>query len=302
MNRPPMDHERIAALMDGRLEGRDRDEALASLAAADDDALGAYADAAAVLRELEAEDAAAAPPPAVDAKVIPFRRRARPGAPLLALAAGLAAVALGIGGWWARGGTGPGDPGRYAARLEARGIPTGWNGSPWAATRAADAPLAPRARAVRLGARLTDLEVAAAVGDAASTRRAAAEAATRRGALPAAGPASSVYAEVRGRAGEPAAALAPLLARGRRTAARLAGEEGVALGAWAEAARLAAARHDAAFFRARESRAALGRAARMDVLPAEARAAVGRLQDVGEASDWAAVERDATALLAAAAR
>jgi len=215
----------------------------------------------------------------------------------------LATVALGVGGWWARGPAGAGDPGRYAALLGARGIPAGWDASPWTATRAADAPLAPRARAVRVGARITDLEAAAAARDAAGTRQAAADVAALLGSLPAAGPAASLYDEVRRRAGEPAGALAPVLARGRGSAARLAGEDGVALGAWAEAARLAAARRDAAFFRSRETRAALDRAARAGALPGEARAAVERLRRAGGGEpDWPALQRDATALLAAAAR
>jgi hypothetical protein len=72
----------------------------------------------------------------------------------------------------------------------------------------------------------------------------------------------------------------------------------VALGAWAEAARLAAARHDAAFFRARATRQALARAGRLD-LPA-ARAALDRLRAISDPPDWASLLRGATALLAAA--
>jgi hypothetical protein len=298
VNGPPIDPERLAALLDGRLAGRERDEALARLAALDDEALGAYADAAAVTRELEAEDAAQG---VADAKVLSFRapRRARrPGAPVLALAATLAAVALGVGTWAARGGRDADDPGRYAALRGGTGVPAGWDAAPWTAVRAADAPLDPRVRAVRVGARLTDLQAAAAARDVAGTRQAAADVQALLAPLPAAGPAAAVYGEVRRRAGEPAAALEPALARGRRSAARLAGEEGVALGAWAEAARLAAARHDAAFFRARATRQALARAGRLD-LPA-ARAALDRLRAISDPPDWASLQRDATALLAAA--
>ena len=301
MNRPPMDPERLAALLDGRLEGGARDDAMAQLAAADDDALGAWADAVAVQRELEAEDAAAAPA-ASAAKVLPFRRRWMPRGPLLALAAVLAAVAVGVGGWWTRGPAGAGDPGRYAALLRQPGLPAGWDAAPWTATRAVDGPLAPRARAVRIGARITDLEAAAAARDAGGTRQAAADVAALLDSLPAAGPAASVYDEVGRRAGEPAAALEPVLERGRRSAARLAGEDGVALGAWAEAARLAAARRDAAFFHARATRKALERAARIGVVPPSGDAALVRLRSVSGAPDWAALQRDATELLAATGR
>jgi len=302
LNRPPMDPERLAALLDGRLEGRARDEALAQLAASDDDALGAYADAVAVQRELDAEDAASVPA-ASGAKVLPFRRRWMPPAPLLALAAVLAAVALGIGGWWARGAADAGDPGRYAALLRRPGVPAEWDAAPWAATRAVDGPLDPRARAVRLGARITDLQASAAARDAAGTRQAAADVAALLDSLPAAGAAAAVYDEVGRRAGEPAAALEPVLERGRRTAARLAGEDGVALGAWAEAARLAAARRDAAFFRSRDTRAALDRAAPSGAVPPAARAALDRLRSASAGEpDWTALQRDAAELLAAAGR
>ncbi|HEU4562466.1 MAG TPA: hypothetical protein VFS20_31840, partial [Longimicrobium sp.] len=105
------------------------------------------------------------------------------------------------------------------------------------------------------------------------------------------------------RAGEPAAALAPLRERGRRTAARLAGENGVAVGAWAEAARLAAARRDAGFFRARASRRALERARRDPALPPAARAALQRLGaalHLPPPPDWGVVERETARILAEA--
>jgi hypothetical protein len=124
-------------------------------------------------------------------------------------------------------------------------------------------------------------------------------------ALPASGPATAVYDELARRAGEPSAALAPLRERGRRTAARLAGEEGVALGAWAEAARLAAVRRDAGFFRARATRRALERIGREPALPPETRVAVERIRAAFAASappDWPSLEREATHILASTGR
>jgi hypothetical protein len=300
----PIDPERLGALREARVQGREHDELMARLAA-DPDALEDYADALAVADELEAEDRRAAE--VEEAGVLPFRapvRRAvwRPG-PRLALAASLV-VTLGVAGWGlTRGRAGDDDPGRYAALLSRPVVPAGWDAAPWTAARAPGETLDPRARAVRIGARITDLEAAAAAGDSLAARQAAADVGALLGALPAAGPAASVYDELRRRAGEPAAALASTREQGRRTAARLAGEEGVTLGAWAQAARLAAGQRDAGFFRARATRRVLERAARDEALPAEARAGVERIRLALAATpvpDWGTLEREAARILASA--
>ena len=305
MNGSPIDPERLGALREGRVQGREADELVARLAA-DPGALEDYADALAVAEELEEEDRRAAGTRRTP-RVLPFRapvRRAgwRPG-PRLALAASLA-VALGVAGWGlTRGRAGDDDPGRYAALLERPGVPAGWDAAPWTAARAPGETLDPRARAVRIGARITDLEAAAAAGDSLAARQAAADVGALLGALPAAGPAGSVYDEIRRRAGEPPDALAPVRERGRRTAARLAGEDGVALGAWAEAARLAAGQRDADFFQARATRRVLEDAARDEALPADARAAAEAVRAALAASgapDWGALEREAARILASA--
>jgi hypothetical protein len=297
------DPERLGALIDGRLAPRERRELLARLGASDE-GLEVFADALAVTDELEREDRLAAGEPAADeARVIPFRRPARRvgwlSGPRLALAASLAAVAVGVTAWGLGRGRGvEDDPGRYAALLARPGLPAGWNGTPWTAARAAGETMEPRARAVRIGARLTDLEAAAAAGDSLAARRAAADVGALLEPLPAAGPAMAVFATLAGRAGEPAAERAD----GRRTAARLAGEAGVALGAWAEAARLAAARRDEAFFRARATRDALAHAAGDATLPAEARGAAGQMRAALAAGawDWGALAAGAARILAAA--
>ena len=54
-----MDHNRLAALLDGTLRGADREAAISELAALNDDDLGVYAEAIAVLREQEGIDGAA---------------------------------------------------------------------------------------------------------------------------------------------------------------------------------------------------------------------------------------------------
>lgn len=308
MNGSPIDPERLGALREGRVQGREADELLARLAA-DPGALEDYADALAVADELEAEDRRAAEEAgdAGDVRVLPFRapvRRAgwRAG-PRLALAASLA-VLLGVSTWGlTRGRAESGDPGRYAALLARPGVPAGWDAAPWTAARAPGEALDPRARAVRIGARITDLEAASAARDSLAVRQAAADVGVLLASLPAAGPAASVYAEIQRRAGEPPDALAPVREQGRRTAARLAGEDGVALGAWAQAARLAAGERDAAFFRARATRRALERAARDAALPADARAGVERIRLALAATavpDWATLERETARILASA--
>jgi len=301
LNGSPIDPERLGALLDGRLTERQRDELLARLAASDE-GVEVFADALAVTDELEREDRAAAGATG-EAPVIPFRRPAPraawPVGPRLALAASLAAVAVGVTALaLARGRGADDDPGRYAALLARPGLPAGWNGAPWTAARAAGETMQPRARAVRIGARLTDLEAAATAQDSPAARQAAADVAALLEPLPAAGPATAVYAELGRRAGEPAAGRE----RGRRTAARLAGADAVALGAWAEAARLAAARRDDAFFRARPTRRAVAHAAEDASLPADARAAAQRIRAAlaAGAPDWGALEAGASRLLAAA--
>jgi hypothetical protein len=303
-NHGPVDAERLAAMMDGRTDERGRDEALASLAASGD-TLAGYSDALAVTAELEAEDArraqtagAAAPPrpPSVRAR---WRRPMR----VLALAAGVAALAAAPWLWSRASGSGPRDPAQLAVLVQADGLPRGWEGRAWSPTRDAADPLTPGARASRLGARLVDLELAARAGDA-SAGPIAAEVLVLLQGLPASGPAQAVYRDVQRRAGEPPGTLDPLLERGSEAVARLAGTERVEAGAWAEAARLAAARQDARFFRARASRAALERIAGDAGTPAPARAAAGRLRDLPQgngAPDWQAVQREATALLRALA-
>lgn len=72
-------------------------------------------------------------------------------------------------------------------------------------------------------------------------------------------------------------------------------EDHFALGAWTEAARLAANRQDAAFFRAPESRRALAKAAELPDLGADAAAALTRITAVrasGEVRDWDSLKVD----------
>lgn len=280
------DAERLAALLDGRLGATEREAAIARLAASDEE-VEAYADAAAVLRELEEEDAGVTPLRA------PSRRA--PARRWLALAAVLACVALAP--WlWTRAAADRTDPARFAAELS--GLPAGWDASPWGATRGAGDPLTPQARAVRLGARLVELELAVRGRDPA-VRPLAAETAALLDGIPAAGPAAALYRELARRAGEEPARLEPLLEQGRGVVPRLAGEEPVELGAWTEAARIAAAGGAGDFFASRATRSRMERMARDPSLPPAARSTMERVGTAvaSPAPEWPAVERELAGVL-----
>lgn len=298
------DQERIAALLDGRLGARERDELLARLAESDDD-LALLADAAAVSGELEEEGAGTEPARADGdevAGVVPLHTRRRPWArralAVAAVAAGLAVVPL---LWMQRGGRGADADATPVVLLAAdgAGLPAGWEARPWGTTRGAGDPLTEPARAVRVGALLTDLELAVRGRDPAAARLAG-EVALLLDAIPAAGPVAARYYDIEERAGEAPERLLPLLAAGRGEAATMVGAERMEVGEWAEAGRIAAASRDAAFFRAPETAEAFGRAAAVAGLPAEARDALERLRlatGEGGEPEWEVLARDLATVL-----
>lgn len=311
------DLEELAALAEGMLSGPDRERVVERIDASDELA-DVYADAAAALRELEAEDGirvadedgagepegtdAADAEPAAGTPVTPLRppstaRRGWRSAPArwMALAAVLAGVLLVPLALSRRGGD-PGDPGRLVALLEHRGtgLPADYDRRPWSVTRGAGDPLTDEARAARLGALLVDLELAVAGRQVEQTRLLAMQVRAHLEDVPAAGPIAAVYADVERRAGEDPEALTGLLREGRSSVAAMLPEEHFALGAWAEAARMAAARRDAEFFASSASRRALDRAIESPALDADARAAAERLRARTERAraatpDWPAL-------------
>lgn len=301
---PGVDAERLAALLDGRLDEGERAEVLARLAASDED-FGAFVDALEVTRELEAEDAGAGDSGA--GGVTPLRPRAerrwwgRPGGHWLALAAGLAGVVLLPVLWMQTRGPDRDDPGRFAALLRDRGagLPAEWDRSPWGTTRGPGDPLTPEARAVRLGARLTELEVAVAAGDPAAAEISGQVVALLDG-VPGAAAAAEIYRRVGERAGDSPGDLLPLLKAGWKAVGGLMEDEELfELGAWAQAGRIAAARRDAGFFESRTTRAALDGVLPLPALEEPARAAVERIQSSlrEDTLDWSALQLDLTELL-----
>lgn len=295
MNERLGDAERLAALLDGRLGPAERDALLARVAG-DDDALGALADAAAVSRELEAENAASG--------VVPLRpRRARPAwpRPWLAAAAAVAAlVLLPLGVWLARP-AGVLGPAAVVAMLEspAAGVAADLDSRPWPARRGG----VEGAGAARLGVFLVDLEVAARSRDSAVAVFAG-RVALMLDEVPGGGTTADVYRGIAARAGAPFAELEPLLRDGAEGVAALADPELLAIGAWAEGARIAALREDAAFFRARGSRRMMDIVERGLAGDAAALGALARLRAAldADAPDWSEARSGAEGVLGVVAR
>ncbi|MDB4950196.1 MAG: hypothetical protein JWM27_2845 [Gemmatimonadetes bacterium] len=292
------DAERLAALLEGRVTDGERAALLAELARSDD-GLEILGDAAAVTRELEEEDRAAG--------VLPIRAP-RPGArPRLSartgalLAAGIAGLLLAPLAW--RAGRIP--QGSYAMNLSRRvavagkGLPPGVGSAPRTSVRGADDGLSPGARAVRLGARQVDLHLARIAGDAAAAGAASRDAARLLHAVAGAGTAAAVYERAAAPAGEAVADRD--LEAADANAERLAGTAAVRLGAWCEAARFAATRRDAAFFR--DTRREVAELAATRGLPSGAGPALGDLRTVldgGGPVDWAGLRTRLDVLLGAA--
>lgn len=288
---PRMDAERLAALLDGRVDPRERAAALERLAASDEE-LGVAADAAAVLRELEEEDARSG--------VIPLRpRAARPAGvrPWMAVAAAIAAMALIPLGVWLAGPGAPPAPVAVVAMLESpsSGLPAGWDVRPWPVVRGEGLG----ARAGRLGAFLADLDLAARTNDPAVALLAARVAAMLDD-VPGAGTTADLYRGISARAGAPYAELAPSLRSGEDAIAGLVDRELLAIGAWAEAARFAAMRGDAEFFRARGSRRMMEVAEARFAEDAGVRSALERMRAglEGDAPDWDGAQAGAEGVLA----
>lgn len=300
--------ERLAALMDGRLDPARRADVLARLAASDDD-LAVLVDAASALAASGESQAEAGDIPAVgaagvrdaraarDVRVLRFpRRRALT---WVALAAAVVAVLLVPYALLHRRATSGSLPDAPALAL-ATGVqlPPGWDANPWGATRGATEPLTAEARSVRIGARLSELALAVRARDSSVARYAACIAALLD-EVPAAAPIASMYRDIAQRPGADAGALQPLLERGYAAVQRLPNAELIRLGAWLEAARAAAAAGDTTFFRAAATREITEGARASGALSPDARATLATIMtDAGAAPpDWRRVGTELTTLL-----
>jgi hypothetical protein len=288
------DAERMAALLDDRLRGAERDALLARLADSEEE-LALFADAAAIQRELEAEDEAAAVP-----GVLPLRRPARPARGvdrrLVLLAAVLAGVTLLPLAWRAGQGGAVREPSQAVAMLEnpAAGLPKDWVYTPaWSGTRGGQGdPLTDETLSVRMGAYMVNLELAVRARDAEQTRWVADRVASD---LTNAGTSGTVVAgafrRLSERAGASPAELLPVLEEAQDALDDAVDANRYALGAWAEAARLAAQRQDAAFFREARTRRTLARAEELVGDNPGAQAAIAKLRAAltSAGPDWTAL-------------
>ncbi|WP_420126202.1 zf-HC2 domain-containing protein [Longimicrobium sp.] len=324
MKEPKNDDERLSALLDGRVDGREREELLAHLAASDDDYY-VFTDTASILRELEEAEAGADEAPEDETErvspeadpekgVIPLR----PGEPVrarrraaawtgVALAAVLAGVVL-VPALTRDRAPAAGGPVQLADRLgPATGLPEGWAGRALGRpTRGDETPAAAvtgerAARAVQAGALLVRLSVAVGARDAEDTQLLAGQVHSRFDAR--AGAAGS-FRQIGERAGAPADSLRPLLQQGTQRISGRMERDYLRLGAWAEAGSLAAHARDDAFFRAEEVRTFLESAEKLTADKPAAAAAVARIRGILEAQgtrDWDALRAAFDTLLYEAA-
>ncbi|HSU17507.1 hypothetical protein [Longimicrobium sp.] len=302
------DDERLAAFLDGRMDVRSRKEMLAHLTGSDEDR-AVLAGTAAILRQLE-EAGAGAPGQASAAAsglesvdrvvaegVIPLdtRRTSRPEpdhkvrptrAPVLrwmAAAAAVVGIALITGRALRTRASVAGEPVRLVTRLAhgAEGLPAGWTERrPWTSVRGDDrggatSPGERLARSARAGAMLVDLAVAVQARDAAATRVLAIQLAGRFD--PQGGRSGALRRIADGAAGSPER-LRPLIGEATERIAKRLDRDALRLGAWTEAAGLAAAWQDAGFFRGGETRRMLDQAGRLTAADPPAHAAVQQVR------------------------
>lgn len=291
-----IDPERIAALLDGRLSEAERAELLARLDASPE-AFEAYADAVATTRELERDGV-------IPAAAFTASRASR-GSPRpwlsgngrwMALAATvLVAIAVGLL-WPGRRGAMLANPRLVVAALapSAATMDSIWRRVPWSEVRGDADLLSPRARAVRIGARIADFELLARLGDTAAAP-AAMQIAALLDDVPAGAPAAANY---RSLAADSATRTTQALTAAASFAEQVAGARDVRLGAWLEAARIAATEQDADFLSSVDSRQALRALDR--VVDGEAAATLADLRRAIESSpapDWATVQVSLARLL-----
>jgi hypothetical protein len=242
--------------------------------------------------------------PGTDAPVVPlrppftartWRRAPARWVALAAVLAGVLLVPLALSRSASR------DPGDFATLLAnpQAGLPPAWDERPWSVTRGSGNDAADNARAARLGALQVDLEVAAAAGQSAAIVDISRDIVSWLDKMAGSGPLAAVYRDIAKRADQPAGTLSAPVADARETLVLFVDEDHFNLGAWAEAASIAAKRRDAEFFHARASRKLLDRAASLPSLDTETRATVRVIQAAAQADqpNWVALETQSTQLL-----
>lgn len=320
MTQPDLDNNDLARFADGRMPEEERNATVAHLAASEEEA-ALLADVAYMLADLDPEggvivdeedDADAVPlytgvGTDADSKVVPIHppstRRGWRRAParwmaLAAMVAGVLLVPLALS---RSGSSGSND---FAALLERRedGLPVGWtNTPPWNVTRGPGDVAAENALAVRAGALNVQLDLAIAGRQAEQTDILAGQIASLldNASWTGLGLVASSYRDIGRRASAPPEELAPLLAQARESLADALDADHFSLGAWLEAARLAANSRDAAFFHRRASRKMLDRAALLLAADDQARATLEAIRTAARAEppDWPVLETQTRELL-----
>lgn len=320
MTQPHMDDNDRARFADGLMPEEERNATVAHLAGSEEEA-ALLADVAYMLADLDPEggvivdgddDADAVPLYAgvgtgTGPKAVPIHppstRRGWRRAPArwLALAAMVAGVLLVPLALSRSASAGSND---FAALLERGegGLPAGWldRPTPWNVTRSgAGDPMTDGARAARLGVLDTQLRLAISGRQAEETSRLAVRTETLLADVTGGGPVAGFYRTIAERAGGPEKELAQTLKEGRQHVAELAGTEYFGLGAWAEAAQIAVASQDAAFFRRRASRKMMDRAALLLATDDEARGALEAIRTAARADqpDWTVLQTQTRELL-----
>ena len=297
--------DRLAALLDGRLSEQERVDLLRRLAVSPAD-LAVLAQATAILREVEDQPQSQPAQPSRVLETAPAMSRWTHKRRAMSVAAAIVVVAAGA--WFVSRDTNSDTlgPAHYLASLErpADPLPRGWEGQPWSRTRGdADDALSPRARGVRLGALLVELQVAVTTTDPASMGIAQ-TIARLVGAMPAGGAISDQYMKIAGRASEPPTSLQPVLDQAASAVRVAAGEQAVDLGSWLQTARLAAARRDSPYFQTSTTSSMLAQLTGGSEVTPEMQTTVKRVRSTvaSQSLGWEQLSADLTWLLAAAAQ
>lgn len=155
MKEPPIDPERLAAFLDGRVAEPERSAVVKQIASSDE-AYDVLVDVSAVLPEVESTTLVHDAPAAK--RRFRFARSKRVSVVVLAFAAMLV-FAVAVKSWLNRGATN-GDGPLVALATPTNGLDADFYRAPlWSATRGESAPIRSDARAVRLGVRLADVSL-----------------------------------------------------------------------------------------------------------------------------------------------
>ncbi|HEX5439200.1 MAG TPA: hypothetical protein VFW98_18750 [Gemmatimonadaceae bacterium] len=303
MTDPTVDARFLAALLDGRLSQDDRDEVLRRVAASPE-SFEALVEAVAIVRDVEGYTPRTSP--VTPATTSPRRRwRSKSAVRWLSVAGAVAAAAVLLLIVQRSRRPSEGSAQRLAALLVSQGAvaPAGFDATPWAARRGSGGTLSTRARAVRLGARAVDLELAVHAQSTTAASIASAMA-HELDAVPAASPVTTLYRNITRLAASDARATRVQLTSAEGSTARLVGTDAFEFGGWLQSARIAAAGRDRNFFASDVSGDAIRGARDRQLIDSTTHAALTQLRAsaaVGDGADWGALAARLTDILRALA-